>query len=69
MFTSHSNPSPELLKAVRGGLIIQGTSLARWANDNGVKRQNLTKALLGDWKGQKAAQIVERVTKAAGVNL
>lgn len=65
MFTSHTIPSPELLKAVRAGLIIKGSSLSAWAMKNGVKRQNLTKALLGEWKGKKAAELINKVTSDA----
>lgn len=49
----HLKPGPQSLKAVRGALICQGSSLSRWAEENGVKRQNLTKALLGQWNGPK----------------
>jgi lambda repressor-like predicted transcriptional regulator len=62
VFALHTIPSPALLKAVRAGLIIKGSSLSAWAAANGVKRQNLTKALVGDWKGKKAAELVEKVT-------
>ncbi|TYB81473.1 hypothetical protein [Maritimibacter fusiformis] len=65
LFTSNTNPSPELLKAVRAGLVLQGTSLSRWAEAHGVKRQNLTKALLGEWRGPKAQTLLEKVKEAA----
>jgi lambda repressor-like predicted transcriptional regulator len=49
------------LKAVRAQLILRDSSLSAWAQQNGVKRQNLRKALLGEWQGPKAAKLVERV--------
>lgn len=57
--------SHELMKAVRAGLTIQGSSLSRWAAENAVKRQNLTKALLGEWTGPRASQLLEEVVRAA----
>lgn len=61
----HNSPSPELLKAVRAGLVLQGSSLSQWARENGVKRQNLTKALLGSWSGPKAKALVNQVAAEA----
>lgn len=49
----HLKPGPQTLKAIRGALVVQGSTLSRWADENGVKRQNLTKAILGEWNGPK----------------
>lgn len=61
MFEVNTTPSPELLKAVRAALVLRGTSLNRWATENSVKRQNLTKALTGSWTGPKATILVAKV--------
>ncbi|MGS4946966.1 hypothetical protein ACVDG3_15925 [Meridianimarinicoccus sp. RP-17] len=53
MHEEHHKPGPQTLKAVRGALVVRGSSLARWADEKGVKRQNLTKAILGKWNGPK----------------
>ncbi|WP_165971727.1 hypothetical protein [Meridianimarinicoccus aquatilis] len=47
----HLTPGPQTLKVVRGALVANGSTLSRWAKERGVKRQNLTKALLGEWNG------------------
>lgn len=65
MFTPNTKPSPELLKAVRAGLIAQGSSLSRWADEHAVKRQNLTKAVIGQWTGPRASQLVQEVVQDA----
>ena len=57
---SHT-PSPELLKAVRAALLLRGQSLTGWARANGVKRQNLCKALTGQWTGPGARTLVKQV--------
>ena len=62
MFTVTYTPSRDLLKAVRAALLLRDHSLTSWAAQAGVKRQNLTAALLGTWKGPKASALVERVT-------
>lgn len=54
-------PSTDLLKAVRAQLILRDSSLSAWAEQNGVKRQNLRKALVGEWRGPKASKLVARV--------
>lgn len=59
------SPSNELLKAVRAGFIMQGSSLHAWASSCGVRHQNLRKALVGEWSGPKAAALVAAATAAA----
>lgn len=54
-------------RRVRAGLIAKGTSFTAWCEANGIKHQNARKALLGQWVGPKATQIVERALDAAGV--
>lgn len=59
------SPSDELLKAVRAGFIMQGSSLHAWASSRGVHHQNLRKALVGEWSGPKAAALVKATAQAA----
>lgn len=57
----HPTPSPELLKEVMGLLVMQGQTLSGWARMNGFAKQNVRKALIGEWVGPKAATLVQRV--------
>ncbi|AVL53258.1 hypothetical protein CEP88_12000 [Roseobacter denitrificans] len=52
-------------RQVRAGFIVQGTSLQEWCRSAGVKRQNADKALLGQWQGEKASNLVQRILAAA----
>ena len=58
MLDLNATPSQDLLKAVRAALVLRGSSLSKWSEQNGVKRQNLTKALVGEWKGTKATLLL-----------
>ena len=58
---ANHTPSRQLLKEVRSVLILKDSSLSNLADELGLQRQNLTKALVGDWKGPKANRIVARV--------
>lgn len=40
---------------------MRESSLSEFARELGVKRQNLTKALVGEWKGPTATELVELV--------
>ncbi|TCM83443.1 hypothetical protein [Rhodovulum steppense] len=52
---------------IRAGFIAKGSSLTAWSASQGLARQNVDKALPGQWTGPKAKQVVERVLAAAGV--
>lgn len=69
MSHNHTTPSKALLKAVRADFIVKGTSLNAWCVDNGLRRQNVAKALTGDWRGPKATEVVELVVCAARLGL
>lgn len=53
--------NPDSMKAIRAGLMLKGLSLSAWSVANGVKRQNLCKALSGEWQGPKAKALVEKL--------
>lgn len=53
-----TTPGPELLKEVRAGFTIQGTSLRAFCRDNGLTYQNVYAALRGGWSGPKARELV-----------
>lgn len=54
-------------RLVRAGFIAQGTSFQAWCTREGVTRQNAHKALMHQWKGQKASELVARILEAAKV--
>ena len=58
----NTTPGRELLKAVRASLVLKDQSISSWAKKNNVARQNLTKALLGEWSGPKATALVDKIT-------
>lgn len=53
---------------VKAGFVSRGTTLHAWCLAEGLTRQNVTKALLEEWSGPKASQLVDRVLQAAGVD-
>lgn len=60
-------PGPQLLKAVRAGFVMRGTTLNAWCKKHQIHRSNATGALLGAWRGPKGKAIVAKVTRASGV--
>lgn len=58
------DPSPELLREVRGQLIRQGTSLTKWCSEQGISRQWATAALVGYRRGPAASTLVVRIISA-----
>lgn len=58
-------PSPALYAAARAGFVRQGASFNRWCQAHGVRRENARKALLGEWRGPKAQQLVADIIKAS----
>ena len=54
-------------RLVRAGFIAQGTSFQAWCVQESVTRQNADKALMNQWKGQKASELVARILEAAKV--
>ena len=58
----HPTPSPELLERGHGLAGYAGSNPYRAGHEkNGFAKQNVRKALIGDWAGPKAAALVERV--------
>lgn len=51
----------------RAAFVEQGTTLNAWWKLNGTPLQNVRDAFFGRWTGEKATVLLERVTKAAGV--
>lgn len=68
LLVNYSDPG-WLLKAVKASLILSDSSLSDWSKKNGVQRQNLTKALCGDWTGPKADRLVAKITEELRVKL
>jgi hypothetical protein len=63
-----SDAQVERQRRVRAGFVAQGSSLSAWCRANGVQRQNAHKALVGQWSGPKADELVARITVAAGTS-
>lgn len=59
----------ELFLEIKAGFVRQGTSFTQWCRENDVDRQNARVAILGGWRGPKASALIEKITKAAGVEL
>ena len=51
------SPGKQLLAAARGGFISNGTSLARWCAEVGLRRQHVTDALAGRRNGPRAEEM------------
>jgi hypothetical protein len=58
-----------LYQQVLGGFVFQGTYLSRWCRENGIKRQNARKALLGEWNGPTAKVLRQRIVEASRGNM
>lgn len=59
------NPGLELVRLVRAGFVLQGTTLGRWCRENGIALQNARNALLGGWNGSKGQAMRARLIAAA----
>lgn len=51
---------------VRAGFALQNTSLHAWCKDQQVDPHNARKALIGNWIGPKAAELVDQILNASG---
>lgn len=60
-----TTPGPALLKEVRAGFTLQGTSLRAFCNREGLTYQNVYAALRGDWQGPKARELVFSTVEAS----
>lgn len=60
-------PSLELIRHVRTGFILQGTTLTQWCRENGTHISNARNALIGTWDGPKGRAMRERIVKAAKI--
>lgn len=58
-------PGPELLSAVRGLLIVQGTNLTAWCRDNHISRPFAILALTGKRNGPAARELRRRLITEA----
>jgi hypothetical protein len=65
--TKIDQPGTDLLLEVRVGLAKNGTSLHKWALENGLKHQNARAVLVGLRNGPKARADRQRLIQAAGL--
>lgn len=56
----------QIFASVKAGFTLQQTSLHKWCNENGLKRQNARRALLGEWKGKRGLEIRQLLIEASG---
>lgn len=56
---------PELARQVRAGFVLKGTTFNQFCLSIGRNRQNVRKALLGQWKGPTAAALVRQLWEAS----
>lgn len=54
-------------RRIRAGFVVKGTSFTAWCEARGVKHQNALKAVMGEWTGPKAEQLVAELLQASGV--
>lgn len=57
----------KLLLEIRTGFVGRGTSFSKWCTENGIKRQNARAAILGEWTGPKAREVVQVLIVASGM--
>lgn len=65
--TSLPQSGPDLVRAVRSGFVLRGSSLGKWCRENRINPQNARVALLGGWDGPKGRALRERIIRAAGL--
>lgn len=58
----------KLLLEIRTGFVGRGTSFSKWCTENGIKRQNARAAILGEWTGPKAREVVQVLSAASGLS-
>lgn len=65
-----ANPaSLQLLRRVRAGFMLKGTTLTEWCRQNGTHISNARNALIGTWDGPKGQAMRAKLVMAAGVRV
>lgn len=66
---SHDIPDlgEQLVRRVKAGFILQGTSLRQWCRAHGMHGQNALVALRGGWRGPSATRWIKRICRAAHI--
>jgi hypothetical protein len=62
------NLGPDLVRSVRAGFVMQGTTLGAYCRNHNIRLQHARSALLGGWNGPKGTQVREQLLQAAGLN-
>lgn len=60
-------PCIQLYNHVRAGFVMQGSALATWCHDRGVRPQHARDCLIGTWNGPKGKALREEIIKASGI--
>lgn len=65
-------PTPDhatqLMRQVRAGFVLQGTTYTQWCREQGVDPSLVRQAIYGLWNGPKGRACRTKVLRAAGVN-
>jgi len=59
----------QLYAKIRAGFVSKGTSLNKWCKQSGYHRQNAYAAIMGEWTGEKATELLNLLIVESGVDL
>ena len=57
----------QLIREIRAGFILRGTTLAAWSREQGMDASLVRQAIYGTWAGPKGRAVKANVLRAAGV--
>lgn len=60
---------PTLINQVKASFLLKNTTFNRFCLDKGIDPSNAKKALSGDWKGEKASEIVTLISNETGIEM
>lgn len=60
-------PGKELYLKVRGGFVMNGSTLTQWCRSNNIQPQNARSCLAGAWDGPKGRELRKKLIIAAGL--
>ena len=58
----------QLFARIKAHFVSRETSLQTWCKENNIKRQNARSAVVGEWRGEKATALRERLATEAGIS-
>jgi hypothetical protein len=57
----------QLYANVKAAFVAKHSSLHKWSLEHGICRQNVRAALLGEWTGPKATELLTKILKETGL--